>query len=1695
MAIVVLLLSLFTGLAFAGDEDGAVTPTAGFLPSGINSPGELDALTQEAESVKPSALTVPQVAEELPHSDLTRDGAEELLQGVFGEGLEVAADFYDELEVQAFHSNHVALVGPADGQGNPGLVSSLLPLRAENQSGDPELVDLDLERNRGALEPENPLVEVQIPTELSAGIDIPGAGVTITVANGDTDRTASDVGDASAFFPNVRTDSDLVVSAIPTGVETYTHLRSPDAPTTETFDLTIENGGQLRDTVVGGAEVVGPDGGLRLSVAPPSAIDAEGTVVPASLEVAGNSLVVTAHPPADAVFPILLDPVFENYNFSTGSSAGLADWSQASNPGFRTVWNWPQWGMNAVADPGATSPGNQATWNYYVPRYWSDIQAGLPVPTTYIERMNLWNLEYRIPGEAKPYATYPFMQMGLWSDTYQQFVAYGYRDGSQGELTDDSYTYKMVNPNQNSDVKHGGFAIANWNSSNPPLRYVNVGQAWVEITDKDNPAFGELGSVPEWVSTKEGTPLNYKATDPGIGIHSMRLEYTKATGIKGTPISGLGCTGNAANPCPRTVSKATKQIPYYPNLMPQGENWINVYAVDAVNHWSEAGATRIKVDRSKPELSTTGTVTEQAKVGVNLSEYSLELSTVDGDEATAAATTPIATAGTGPGQLERPMGVAVDSSGNSWVTDRTNQRVIEYDGEGKLIREINKAGSADGQLNDPRGVAVGNNGNIWVAEAGNKRIQQFSPTGGFVSKFTNAAFVEPWGLAVAPDGSVWVADHGAKKVFLFKTDGTLLQTFSSSLQINLGIPVSLDIDEFGNAWVASQETNKVYALTPTGETLLSFGGTGTEAGKFNGPVDVAIAPSGNIFVLDDSNARIQEFRPGGLFMRQFGTLGSASSQLKEPRAIDATGLGNELMVADAGNKRIARWSHADRHPESGTVKTEIKVDGVLKDLTNPGCAEKNCKITRKWTLEADEYSVGTHTVEAIATDGVGLQTKKTFQIETHGDLQAPQLALSGTMIEQATVGTTLPTYKIKAVATDTGSSSERKSGVASTSIKVDGVLVDSSSPGCPSGGCSITREWSMNSSSYSVGSHFVEVKATDAAGRSTAKFAFVKIDRDSTAPELTLSGTLPTAPEGWVQQESRSATAVATDPNGYGVKQIRFLIDGGVVGESAIQTCEAGGCQKTQTFSINMANFEGGAHPAVMTAEDLAGNVRKKTWTINVDPEGHISINEATETLEALDLTSPVNTVGEPVGDADYEGTTENLYLDQEGGSLVSAASAAPTTIPTTDPGAVTIEIPTNQQYADCPNRPIEESEAEFTGEQEEELAQTATCFDSLVENPEDPLEPISVTGTANVAGESQALTANDAAVVANNVSPHVDLVTRPLYDGAMIFSAIRDSAGAETFSWRVNLAADQTMQMVDPQSAKIVWNSGPTAFVISAVPAHDAVGTSVPTHLSVSGDILTLTVEHRATNYVYPVVGGAGWEGGFQTYQVSMPAPEGESGEFEGGTEPTEGYFRELTIGPPEPTDLTGAPLEAKQESTPPKKRNYNFHDCRFNPNGYDGSGPPGTPGNVHREGIHRCHGEEDRPEGGYWTLAWAVSIHGSYRYIPHKTVWINVLPECKKWGPEQPAKRDCKPNQVGVAQKPNLDVLGYYRFAPGNFGGASPQLATCYRLNGVLPNYWKVQEGEEPAYRVLEETMHPAQEKKNENEKCTWSNLKEID
>ncbi|HEX3042208.1 MAG TPA: hypothetical protein VHP56_09000 [Solirubrobacterales bacterium] len=1465
----VLLLASFAAIASADTGSAPETEPGPLVSSDVDTPAELNALLGEGEEVGTGPATDPSAAESLPHTELDRGEAEDLLVSVFPTTTEDPGDLYSEVEPQAFHSDYVAVIAP-DSPGEPAsLLTSLLPLRTEDADGTKDPVDLSLEGgSQGELQPSNPLVDVTIPPTAAGEIELPEVGVGVELVSPEGERSASTIDGAAAFYPNVAEDSDLLVVPAATGFETFTQMRSAAAPTTHRFDLNVPQGATIEATSDGGAAVIKGEEPL-VAVKPPTAIDAEGQAVPVTLSVVGDSIELQVAPSQETVFPVLLDPIFESYSWKdTGSTAGIeTDWRTFETPNQSLFRATGIGNLNTILYRGLAlrsyygwiTAGTSANFNYYVPRYFTDPTR----PSSFIRNMKLSQVYYLI--EENPGAGDPSLIAGIWDEKNGAFHSFKARNALEGAWS--NVSLEFPNSQENTSVKNGGIALSSFNSV-AFKRQVFVGQASVEVVDNDLPSWGYLPNPGIWTNNASANaPLDYAVSDSGLGISSIRLTRPQATGGSGVVEISNQCVGNASNPCPRTAETATRALPYDPPSMAQGESTISAVALDPVGNQSAPKLVKVKVDHEAPTVALSGNLTEQGTVGTKLAKYTLNYAASDGDDATAASSAPILGkgTGTGSGQMQRPMDVAVDASGNVLVVDRENNRVEKFDPSGNLLLEFDGTLGGGSKFTDPRSLTVTAAGNIWVAELGAKRLQEFNSKGEFIRKVTyegpgQSSFVEPLYVAAGLNETLWVADYGSHDLYRFKETGAFLSRVNGlpSAALTTGV----DVDALGNAWVAEQSTDKIYEFDSTGKLVFSFGVPGTEQGQLKDPDGVAVTASGNILVVDANNSRVQEFETDGTFLRKFSSAGTLNSQLTEPRGI-AIGPGNSAYIADAGNHRIAKWIHVDQNPQSGAAKVEIKVDGTLKATNAPGCSPKNCVLNGSWTLNADEYTVGTHKVETIATDGVGLQTTKSLNVETHGDRTAPTVALSGSITEQATLGKTLPAYKVKASATDPGPAEERKSGVASIVIKVDNKVVDSVSPGCPSEGCSLNREWTLSSSAYSAGWHFLEATATDAAGKTKTAIREFEIKRDTTAPVLTLSGALAEAPEGWVQQGTKSLTANATDAGGYGVKQIRFQIDGKAVGESTVQSCELGSCTQSNTSSINLTVFAGGAHEGVVIAEDLAGNIKTETWTINVDPLGQTSDSEAADTVEAAEATAP-----EAMEELPVEGIVQRL--PGEDGSEPGLALES---------GEIRSEgVPVESTVS---LNPKEGFGLKVVTEEEE----------GPVESQEFGVMPIGIDP-----GAGAPVIVDDGAAVIPNTRPAVDTVLLPAYDGLMMFQDIRSASAPENYSWEVtHIGADETLKLIDEHHAGLFWEDGTQAMTITAQLAHSATGASVPTSLSVSGHIITLTVHHHETTYAYPVLAGAGWEGGFMTEAPVVIEPESPE------EKELQGLSLSMFVGPPE--------------------------------------------------------------------------------------------------------------------------------------------------------------------------------------------------
>ena len=130
--------------------------------------------------------------------------------------------------------------------------------------------------------------------------------------------------------------------------------------------------------------------------------------------------------------------------------------------------------------------------------------------------------------------------------------------------------------------------------------------------------------------------------------------------------------------------------------------------------------------------------------------------------------------GSGTGQLNSPWGVTLDPSGNIWVSDSWNNRIVEFNSNGNFLQQFGSLGSGNTQLNGPGGLAVDSSGNVWVADSGNNRIEGFSSTGVYVTQFGalgtgNGQFNNPSGLAMDSSGNIWVADMYNKRIEEFSS--------------------------------------------------------------------------------------------------------------------------------------------------------------------------------------------------------------------------------------------------------------------------------------------------------------------------------------------------------------------------------------------------------------------------------------------------------------------------------------------------------------------------------------------------------------------------------------------------------------------------------------------------------------------------------------------------------------------------------------------------------------------------------------------------------------------------------------------------------------------------------------------------------------------------------------------------------------
>jgi uncharacterized protein (TIGR03663 family) len=164
-----------------------------------------------------------------------------------------------------------------------------------------------------------------------------------------------------------------------------------------------------------------------------------------------------------------------------------------------------------------------------------------------------------------------------------------------------------------------------------------------------------------------------------------------------------------------------------------------------------------------------------------------------------------------PGLFYGPRGIAV-ADGELFVADTGNERVQVFASDGTFLRAIGGAGSEPGQLLEPVGVAVGPDGLVYVADTGNERISVFQTDGTPVEQIPvpewDGQFGQQSYLRFGPDGLLYITSPGNGYVLVWNGNA-----FTQAAQGVVGSPVGIAFAPDGSLFLTDTSSSKVVETT------------------------------------------------------------------------------------------------------------------------------------------------------------------------------------------------------------------------------------------------------------------------------------------------------------------------------------------------------------------------------------------------------------------------------------------------------------------------------------------------------------------------------------------------------------------------------------------------------------------------------------------------------------------------------------------------------------------------------------------------------------------------------------------------------------------------------------------------------------------------------------------------------------------
>jgi sugar lactone lactonase YvrE len=254
-------------------------------------------------------------------------------------------------------------------------------------------------------------------------------------------------------------------------------------------------------------------------------------------------------------------------------------------------------------------------------------------------------------------------------------------------------------------------------------------------------------------------------------------------------------------------------------------------------------------------------------------------------------------------QLNSVYGVALDAAGNLYIADRGNSRVRMVAVDTGIITTVAGNGTfyngdnlpaVDAGL-DPAGIAVDSAGNIYIADLSDQRVRKITAATGVITTVAgngsggytgdsgpavNAELNGPTCVAVDSTGNVFVTDKNNERVRRIDAGTGIITTVAGSgkagysgdgaaaLNAKFYGMSGIAVDAAGNLYIADQNNQRIRRVDVASGLVTTIAGTGTQGFSGDGgpaqsaqvksPYGVSTDAAGNVWITDTLNVRIRK---------------------------------------------------------------------------------------------------------------------------------------------------------------------------------------------------------------------------------------------------------------------------------------------------------------------------------------------------------------------------------------------------------------------------------------------------------------------------------------------------------------------------------------------------------------------------------------------------------------------------------------------------------------------------------------------------------------------------------------------------------------------------------------------------------------------------------------------------------------------